>query len=224
MTICPATSLAGCNHALQTKLSLRADRARTQEAGEKRRKAEAPPRKVRGGRPGYPLRNRRRNPTVGKLTSFRCRAETRRHRAGLIPGALAGFRSGQVRGLAATDIASRGIDVEAVSHVINFEMPNARRLRAWHQTARVGATGIAISFCGDDERPYRCDIEKLTRRRLRSRGCQRICRRWNTPRGRKGAPSTRGRKRSRHRGSACPLGPAQAATAKAGDRPEPRAG
>jgi ATP-dependent RNA helicase RhlE len=82
--------------------------------------------------------------------------------------ALAGFRAGRTRVLVATDIASRGIDVEAVSHVINFELPNVPEdyVHRIGRTARAGAAGIAISFCSDDERPYLRDIEKLTRLKL----------------------------------------------------------
>ena len=84
--------------------------------------------------------------------------------------ALAGFRGGQARVLVATDIAARGIDVEGVSHVINFELPNVPgRLRASHRPYRAaGAAGIAIAFCSDEERPYLRDIEKLTRRSVRA--------------------------------------------------------
>ena len=84
--------------------------------------------------------------------------------------ALAGFRAGHTRVLVATDIAARGIDVEAVSHVINFELPNVPEdyVHRIGRTARAGAAGIAISFCSDEERPYLRDIEKLTRRPVRS--------------------------------------------------------
>ncbi len=83
--------------------------------------------------------------------------------------ALAGFRAGRSRVLVATDIASRGIDVECVSHVINFELPNVPEdyVHRIGRTARAGASGTAISFCSDEERPYLRDIEKLTRRSLR---------------------------------------------------------
>ncbi len=83
--------------------------------------------------------------------------------------ALASFRAGRTRVLVATDIASRGIDVECVSHVINFELPNVPEdyVHRIGRTARAGATGTAISFCSDEERPYLRDIEKLTRRSLR---------------------------------------------------------
>jgi len=79
--------------------------------------------------------------------------------------ALAGFRAGHTRVLVATDIASRGIDVEGVSHVVNFELPNVPEdyVHRIGRTARAGAAGSAISFCSDEERPFLRDIEKLTR-------------------------------------------------------------
>ncbi len=79
--------------------------------------------------------------------------------------ALAGFREGRTRVLVATDIAARGIDVESVSHVINFELPNVPEdyVHRIGRTARAGAAGTAISLCSDEERPYLRDIEKLTR-------------------------------------------------------------
>ena len=84
--------------------------------------------------------------------------------------ALAGFRDGQARVLVATDIAARGIDVDGVSHVINFELPNVPEdyVHRIGRTARAGAAGIAIAFCSDEERPYLRDIEKLTRCSLRA--------------------------------------------------------
>jgi ATP-dependent RNA helicase RhlE len=84
--------------------------------------------------------------------------------------ALAGFRDGQTRVLVATDIAARGIDVDGVSHVINFELPNVPEdyVHRIGRTARAGAAGIAIAFCSDEERPYLRDIEKLTRCSLRA--------------------------------------------------------
>jgi ATP-dependent RNA helicase RhlE len=84
--------------------------------------------------------------------------------------ALAGFRDGQARVLVATDIAARGIDVDGVSHVINFELPNVAQdyVHRIGRTARAGAAGIAIAFCSDEERPHLRDIEKLTRCPLRA--------------------------------------------------------
>src|SRR5215475_15447247 len=84
--------------------------------------------------------------------------------------ALVGFRNGQTRVLVATDIAARGIDIDGVSHVINFELPNVPEdyVHRIGRTARAGAAGIAIAFCSDDERRYLRDIEKLTRCSLRA--------------------------------------------------------
>ena len=77
--------------------------------------------------------------------------------------ALDGFKSGKVRVLVATDIAARGIDVEAVTHVINFDLPNVPETYVHRigRTARAGASGIALSFCETDEREYLVDIERL---------------------------------------------------------------
>jgi ATP-dependent RNA helicase RhlE len=79
--------------------------------------------------------------------------------------ALAAFRSGEAPILVATDIAARGIDVSGVSHVFNFELPNVpeQYVHRIGRTARAGATGKAVSFVADDERPYLRSIEKLTR-------------------------------------------------------------
>ncbi len=79
--------------------------------------------------------------------------------------ALAGFRDGSGRVLVATDIAARGIDVDDVSHVINFELPNVPEdyVHRIGRTARAGAMGTAVAFCSDEERPYLRSIEKLTK-------------------------------------------------------------
>ncbi len=79
--------------------------------------------------------------------------------------ALADFRGGRGRVLVATDIAARGIDVDDVSHVINFELPNVPEdyVHRIGRTARAGAVGAAVAFCSDEERPYLRSIEKLTR-------------------------------------------------------------
>ena len=82
--------------------------------------------------------------------------------------ALAAFKSGSVKVLVATDIAARGIDVSGVSHVINFELPNVpeQYVHRIGRTARAGASGIAIAFCADDEKPYLRDIERTTRQKV----------------------------------------------------------
>jgi ATP-dependent RNA helicase RhlE len=82
--------------------------------------------------------------------------------------ALAAFRSGESRVLVATDIAARGIDVDDVTHVINFDLPNVPEsyVHRIGRTARAGAAGVAISFCDAEERAYLHDIERLIRRQL----------------------------------------------------------
>jgi ATP-dependent RNA helicase RhlE len=82
--------------------------------------------------------------------------------------ALAAFRAGTTRVLVATDIAARGIDVDDVTHVINFDLPNVPEsyVHRIGRTARAGAAGIAISFCDGEERAYLRDIERLIRRQL----------------------------------------------------------
>jgi len=82
--------------------------------------------------------------------------------------ALDGFRDGRVRVLVATDIAARGIDVDGVSHVVNFDLPNIPEsyVHRIGRTARAGADGQAISFCDGSEREFLRDIEKLIRKTL----------------------------------------------------------
>ena len=77
--------------------------------------------------------------------------------------ALDGFRSGAVRILVATDIASRGIDVDGVSHVFNFDLPNEPEsyVHRIGRTARAGKGGVAIAFCDETEGGYLRDIERL---------------------------------------------------------------
>jgi ATP-dependent RNA helicase RhlE len=82
--------------------------------------------------------------------------------------ALANFKSGRTRVLVATDIAARGIDVDDVTHVINYDLPNEPEsyVHRIGRTARAGASGIAFSFCDSEERAYLRDIEKLIRLRV----------------------------------------------------------
>jgi len=84
--------------------------------------------------------------------------------------ALAAFKAGKCRALVATDIAARGIDVDSVSHVIQFELPNVPEsyVHRIGRTARAGATGEAISLCADDERNLLRDIQKVTRQTIPS--------------------------------------------------------
>src|SRR5262249_26950909 len=85
--------------------------------------------------------------------------------------ALLAFRRGATRVLVATDVAARGIDVDGVSHVINYEVPNVPETYVHRigRTGRAGAAGRAISLCDVDERGLLADIERLIRRRLPTR-------------------------------------------------------
>jgi ATP-dependent RNA helicase RhlE len=78
---------------------------------------------------------------------------------------LAAFRKGTVRMLVATDIAARGIDVDGISHVVNFDVPNVPETYVHRigRTARAGAAGVAISLCDGEEMAFLRDIEKLIR-------------------------------------------------------------
>ncbi len=84
--------------------------------------------------------------------------------------ALAAFRNGKVKTLIATDIAARGIDVDGITHVINYDLPNVPEsyVHRIGRTARAGAEGFAISFCDHEERAYLRDIERLIRMTLPS--------------------------------------------------------
>ena len=82
--------------------------------------------------------------------------------------AMAAFRDGSLRLLVATDIAARGIDVDGVTHVINFDLPNIPEsyVHRIGRTARAGADGIAVSLVGEDERGDLRGIERLIRRQI----------------------------------------------------------
>ena len=82
--------------------------------------------------------------------------------------ALDNFRKGRSRVLVATDIASRGIDIDYVTHVINYELPNVPEsyVHRIGRTARAGAGGMAISFCDASERGHLRSIERLIKRSL----------------------------------------------------------
>ena len=82
--------------------------------------------------------------------------------------ALDMFKTGKARVLVATDIAARGIDVDNISHVVNFELPNEPEsyVHRIGRTARAGGEGIAISFCDSTERGYLRDIERIIRMKI----------------------------------------------------------
>jgi len=83
--------------------------------------------------------------------------------------ALSNFKSGETKVLIATDIAARGIDVKELSLVINFDLPNIEETYVHRigRTARAGASGIALSFCDQDEKPYLRGIQKLINQRIK---------------------------------------------------------
>ena len=85
---------------------------------------------------------------------------------------LGGFKDGSVKMLVATDIAARGIDVDGISHVINYDLPNIPEsyVHRIGRTARAGATGRAISFCDREEIAFLRDIEQLIGARIEVAG------------------------------------------------------
>ncbi len=90
------------------------------------------------------------------------KSQTRRQEA------LAGFKNGKIRVLVATDIAARGIDVDGVSHVFNYDLPDVPETYVHRigRTARAGASGSAVAFCAADETDELKQIEKITRMRI----------------------------------------------------------
>jgi ATP-dependent RNA helicase RhlE len=80
--------------------------------------------------------------------------------------ALSNFKNGQIKALIATDIAARGIDIDELSHVINYELPNIPETYVHRigRTGRAGSSGIALSFCDEEEMEYLKDIQKLIAR------------------------------------------------------------
>jgi ATP-dependent RNA helicase RhlE len=82
--------------------------------------------------------------------------------------ALNNFKNKQIRVLVATDIAARGIDIDELTHVINFDLPNVPETYVHRigRTGRAGANGIAISFCDWSEKIFLIDIQKLIRKNI----------------------------------------------------------
>ncbi len=149
---------------------------------------------------------------------------------------LAAFRSGEIRTLVATDIAARGIDVDGISHVVNFDLPNVPETYVHRigRTARAGTDGIAISLvAGAEEMAYLRDIEKLIRTALpredrRTPGQRdpapapargRAAPRLNTARTNESAPGAKGPRRNRRSGG---NNAAQPSNRHESNRPDPR--
>jgi len=82
--------------------------------------------------------------------------------------ALKGFKEGKIKVLVATDIAARGIDIDNISHIINFELPNEPEsyVHRIGRTARAGKAGTAFSFCSAEERNFLHDIERLIKQNI----------------------------------------------------------
>jgi len=82
--------------------------------------------------------------------------------------ALSNFKSGKTRVMIATDIASRGIDIDQLGLVINYDLPDVPETYVHRigRTGRAGHTGLALSFCSQEERPAMNDIQKLTGQKL----------------------------------------------------------
>ncbi|MGW8269630.1 MAG: DEAD/DEAH box helicase, partial [Burkholderiales bacterium] len=82
--------------------------------------------------------------------------------------ALASFKAGELRVLVATDLAARGLDIEQLPHVVNYELPNVpeQYVHRIGRTGRAGVSGEAISFVATEEMDFLSDIEKLMRRAL----------------------------------------------------------
>ena len=149
--------------------------------------------------------------------------------------ALAGFKTGAVRVLVATDIAARGIDVDAVSHVFNFELPEVPEAYVHRigRTARAGLEGDAISFCANEERDLLRQIERVTKQSIPSedrRGARPVSPAQDAPARaprREGRAEGEGRGRRQGQGKrfdAAPArerqpGPARADAAPSGKRP-----
>jgi ATP-dependent RNA helicase RhlE len=116
--------------------------------------------------------------------------------------ALADFKQGKVRALVATDIAARGIDVDAVSHVVNFDLPVTPEAYVHRigRTARAGADGSAVSLCCDDERLLLRAIQKTTRQTI----------------------PTEDRRRDQHLGAATAAMASVPSTRPEGEREQPR--
>lgn len=104
----------------------------------------------------------KRMPAIGAEAIHGNKSQSARERA------LANFKAGTTQVLVATDIAARGIDVESISHVINYDLPNIPETYVHRigRTGRAGAAGMAFSFCDTEERAYLVDIERLIHKHI----------------------------------------------------------
>jgi ATP-dependent RNA helicase RhlE len=124
---------------------------------------------------------------------------------------LAAFRRGDVKTLVATDIAARGIDVDGISHVVNFDLPQVAETYVHRigRTARAGAYGIAVSLCGSDEVPLLRTIEKLIGKSIPASAAQSRTGRSAAPNSRPGAGQhanhSRRDQRRRHDNNTAPV-------------------
>ena len=118
---------------------------------------------------------------------------------------LAAFRKGEVRTLVATDIGARGIDVDGISHVVNFDLPNVPETYVHRigRTARAGADGVAISLCDAEEAALLRDIEKLIRMSIPATNWRSSSRQapQSPARGRAAPPSARPAGKRPHQGN-----------------------
>jgi ATP-dependent RNA helicase RhlE len=82
--------------------------------------------------------------------------------------ALGNFKSGKTMVLIASDIAARGLDVDEISHIVNFDLPNEPETYVHRigRTARAGASGVAVSFCDSEERSYLNAIQRLIKKEI----------------------------------------------------------
>jgi ATP-dependent RNA helicase RhlE len=136
---------------------------------------------------------------------------------------LAAFRRGDVKTLVATDIAARGIDVDGISHVVNFDLPNVPETYVHRigRTARAGAEGIAISLCDREELPFLRDIEKLIGQSIPATGERAPSTRHEAPRPHHHAGQRpnrfRAEQRRRHENNAAPAHRQQEQTGESPD-------
>jgi ATP-dependent RNA helicase RhlE len=136
---------------------------------------------------------------------------------------LAAFRRGDVKTLVATDIAARGIDVDGISHVVNFDLPNVPETYVHRigRTARAGAEGIAISLCDREELPFLRDIEKLIGQSIPATGERAPSTRHEAPRPHHHAGQRpnrfRAEQRRRHENNAAPAHRPQEQTGESPD-------